>query len=216
MKLVLFGAGGQVAQRIAREALDRGHEVTGVVRNAASVRSDNERLAIVEGEATDASSIAKISKGADAIISALSPRPSPSGRSATSLATAARALIEGATRARTPRLIVVGGAGSLEVAPGVRLVDAPGFPEEYKAESLNHADALAIYRTAAGNLDWTYISPAAEIGPGTRTGRYRTGDDTLLSDSDGKSFISYEDYAKAVLDEIEHPTHPRARMTVAY
>src|SRR6185312_11241035 len=141
---------------------------------------------------------------------------SPSGRPATSLPTAARALIEGATRAHVSRLIVVGGAGSLEVAPGVRLVDAPGFPEEYKAESLDQADALAVYRGSAGNLDWTYISPAAEIGPGTRTGRYRTGNDALLTDANGKSFISYEDYAKAVLDEIEHPTHSRARMTVAY
>ena len=216
MKLVLFGAGGQVAQRIAREALDRGHEVVGVARSAASVRSDNEHMIIVEGDATNASSIAKISEGSDVIINALSPRPSPSGRPATSLATAARALIEGATRAHVPRLIVVGGAGSLEVAPGVRLVDAPGFPEEYKSESLNQADALDVYRTAAGNLDWTYISPAAEIGPGTRTGHYRTGDDALLVDAKGKSFISYEDYAKAILDEIEHPTHPRARMAVAY
>jgi uncharacterized protein len=216
VKLVLFGAGGQVAQRIAREALNRGHEVVGVVRSAASVRSDNEHLTIVEGDATDPSSIAKVSQGADVIVSALSPRPSPSGRPATSLSAAARALIEGAARARVPKLVVVGGAGSLEVAPGVRLVDASGFPEEYKAESLNQADALAVYRTAPANLDWTYLSPAAEIGPGTRTGRYRTGDDALLVDEKGKSFISYEDYAKAVLDEIEHPTHPRARMTVAY
>jgi uncharacterized protein len=216
VKLVLFGAGGQVAQRIAREALNRGHEVVGVVRSAASVRSDNERLIIVEGDAADPSSIARVSKGADAIISALSPRPSPSGRPATSLSAAARALIDGATRARVPRLIVVGGAGSLEVAPGVRLVDTPGFPDEYKAESLNQADALAVYRAAGGDIDWTYISPAAEIGPGARTGFYRSGDDALLVDEKGKSFISYEDYAKAVLDEIEHPTHPHARMAVAY
>ena len=216
MKLVLFGAGGQVAQRIAREALDRGHEVVGVARNAASVRSDNERLTIVEGEATDPASVAKLSKGADVIVNALSPRPSPSGRPATSLSRAARALMEGAARVGVPRLIVVGGAGSLETAPGVRLVDSPGFPEEYKAESLSQADALSAYRARAGNFDWTYISPAAEMGPGTRTGRYRTGDDALLVDAKGQSFISYEDFAKAVLDEIEHPTHPRARMTVAY
>jgi putative NADH-flavin reductase len=216
MKLVLFGAGGQVAQRIAREALNRGHEVVGVVRSAASVRSDNERMIILEGDAADPASVAKVSQGADVIINALSPRPSPSGRPATSLPEAARALIDGATRARVPRLIVVGGAGSLEVAPGVRLVDTPGFPNEYKQESLNQADALAVYRAADGDLDWTYISPAAEIGPGTRTGRYRAGDDALLVDEKGKSFISYEDYAKAVLDEIEHATHPRARMSVAY
>ena len=215
MKLVLFGAGGQVAQRIAREALNRGHDVVGVVRSAASVRSDNERLIIVEGDATDPASIAKVAKGADVIINALSPRPSPSGRPATSLPAAARALIDGATRARVARVIVVGGAGSLEVASGVRLVDTPGFPEEYKPESLDQADALAVYRSAGDSVDWTYISPAAEIGPGTRTGRYRVGDDALLVDEKGKSFISYEDLAKAVLDEFENPTNPHARMTVA-
>jgi putative NADH-flavin reductase len=216
VKLVVFGAGGQVARRIAREALDRGHEVVGVVRSASSVRSDNERLTIVKGDATDASSVAKTAKGADVIINALSPRPSPSGRAATSLPVAARALIEGAARAGVPRLIVVGGAGSLEVAPGVRLVDSPGFPEVYKSESLNSAESLAVYRASSGDLDWTYISPAAEFGPGTRTGHYRTGNDALLVDDQGESFISFEDYAKAVIDEIERPTHSRARMTVAY
>ncbi|HMI58677.1 MAG TPA: NAD(P)H-binding protein, partial [Gemmatimonadaceae bacterium] len=107
MKLVLFGAGGQVAQRIAREALDRGHDVIGVARNAKSVRSDNERMVIVEGDATDAESVARTSKGADVIITALSPRPSPSGRPASSLPAAARALIEGAKKAGVKRLVVV-------------------------------------------------------------------------------------------------------------
>ena len=104
----------------------------------------------------------------------------------------------------------------VRVAPGVRLVDSPGFPEEYKEESLSQADALSAYRSSAGDVDWTYISPAAEMSAGTRTGRYRTGDDALLVNAKGESHISYEDFAKAVLDEIEHPTHPRARMTVAY
>jgi len=216
VKLVLFGAGGQVAQRIAHEALERGHEVIGVVRSAATVRSDNEHLRIVEGDATDPASIARFAKGADVVISALSPRPSPSGRPATSLPAAARALIAGATQAGVRRLIVVGGAGSLEIAPGVRLVDAPYFPPEYKPESLDQVAALDVYRTEASALDWTYISPAAEIGPGARTGNYRRSDDSLLMDSNGKSFISYDDYAKAVVDEIEQPTHPRARMAVAY
>jgi len=216
VKLVLFGAGGQVAQRIAREALDRGHDVIGVARNAKSVRSDNERMVIVEGDATDAESVARTSKGADVIITALSPRPSPSGRPASSLPAAARALIEGAKKAGVKRLVVVGGAGSLEVAPGKRLVDSPSFPEMWKAESLDSAAALDVYRKSAGDLDWTYISPAAELGPGTRTGHYRTSDDTLLSDDKGRSFISYEDYAKALIDEVERPTHPRARMAVGY
>jgi uncharacterized protein len=216
VKLVLLGAGGNIAQRIASEALSRGHEVVGVVRSTASVRSDDERLAIVEGDATDASSIAKVSKGADVIINAVSPRPSPSGRPASSLAASARALIEGASRAGVSRVVVVGGAGSLEVATGVRLVDTPGFPMAYKPESLEGAASLDVYRTSGSKVDWTYISPAAEIGPGTRTGHYRAGDDSLLVDDEGKSFISYEDYAKALIDEVEHPTHPRARMTVAY
>ena len=216
MKLVLFGAGGQVAQRIAREALDRGHDVIGVARSAKSVRSDNERMIIVEGDATDADSVARASKGADVIINALSPRPSPSGRPASSLPAAARALIDGAKKAGVKRLVVVGGAGSLEVAPGKRLVDTPNFPPEYKPESLDSAAALDVYRTSAGDLDWTYISPAAELGPGKRTGHYRTSDDALLSDDKGRSFISFEDYAKALIDEIERPTHSRARMAVGY
>jgi putative NADH-flavin reductase len=216
VKIVLIGAGGQVAQRIAHEAMERGHEVVGVVRSATTVRSDSERLKTVEGDATDPASVARVAKGADVIISALSPRASPSGRPATSLPAAARALIAGATQAGVRRLIVVGGAGSLEIAPGVRLVDAPSFPPEYKPESLDQVAALDVYRTAASALDWTYISPAAEIGPGARTGNYRRSDDTLLVDSKGKSFISYDDYAKAVIDEIEHPTHSRARMAVAY
>ena len=113
-------------------------------------------------------------------------------------------------------MVVVGGAGSLEVAPGQRLVDSPNFPPEYKAESLDSAAALDVYRAAPADLDWTYISPAAEMGPGKRTDHYRTSDDTLLTDETGRSFISYDDYAKALLDEIERPTHPRARMAVGY
>jgi putative NADH-flavin reductase len=216
MKIVLLGAGGQVAQRIAHEAMQRHHDVVGVVRSAKAYRSDNERVTIVEGDATDANSIATVSKGADVVINALSPRPSPTGRPASSLPGAARAIIAGMKKAGASRLIVVGGAGSLEVAPGVRLVDSPGFPPEYKSESLDSAAALDVYRSSAGDLDWTYVSPGAELAPGPRTGKYRVGDDALLVDDKGKSSISFDDYAKALVDEIEHPTHSRARMTVAY
>jgi uncharacterized protein len=98
----------------------------------------------------------------------------------------------------------------------VRLVDSPGFPPEYKPEALEQAAALDVYRTSGGDVDWTYISPAAEIGPEERTARYRTDENSLLVDAEGRSTISFEDYAKAVVDEIEHPTHSRARMSVAY
>jgi putative NADH-flavin reductase len=216
VRIALFGAGGEIARRIAREALSRGHEVVGVVRSAAGYRSDNEHVQIVEGDATSAASVTLVAKGADVIVNALSPRPSPSGRPASSLAAAARALLDGAAHAGVKRLVVVGGAGTLEVAPGLRLMDTPGFPPAYKPEALEGAAALDVYRKAAADLDWTYISPAAEIGPGERTGHYRRGDDTLLTDANGTSSISYDDYAMALVDELERPTHPRARMTVAH
>ena len=122
--------------------------------------------------------------------------------------------MDGLAQARVDRLVVVGGAGSLEVAPGVQLVDTPEFPAAWKGIALAHRDALAVYRGAA--LDWTYISPAALIGPGERTGQYRTGTDQLLTDKEGESRISVEDFAVAFVDEIENQRFARQRMTVAY
>ena len=216
MHIALFGAGGQIARRIAREALDRGHQVTAVVRDPATFRKYDDRLEVVQGDATDAASVARAAKGADAIVNAISPRPSPSGRPASSLVDGARAVIAGARQAGVERLLAVGGASSLEVAPGVRLYDTPEFPEAYKAEAREGIDSLDVYRNESGDLDWTFISPAAEIGPGERTGKYRTGGDQLLADKDGKSFISYEDYAAALVDELERGRNLRRRMTVAY
>ena len=216
MRIALFGAGGQIARRIAREALDRGHQVTAIVRDPATFRKYDDRLEVVQGDATDAASVARAAKGADAIVNAISPRPSPSGRPASSLVDGARAVIAGAKRAGIERLLAVGGASSLEVAPGVRLYDTPEFPEAYKAEAREGIDSLDVYRNESGDLDWTFISPAAEIGPGERTGKYRTGGDQLLADKDGKSFISYEDYAAALVDELERGRNLRRRMTVAY
>ncbi|MHB1225499.1 MAG: NAD(P)-dependent oxidoreductase [Gemmatimonadaceae bacterium] len=143
MHIALFGASGNAARRIAREALDRGHDVTGVVRGTDSFQPYDDRLRVVQGDATDASSVERASRGADAIVNALSPRPSPTGRAASSLTDAARALLAGARTAGVQRIVIVGGAGSLEVAPGARLVDQPDFPDSYRAESLAQADALA-------------------------------------------------------------------------
>jgi hypothetical protein len=216
MRIALFGAGGQIARRIAREALDRGHEVTAVVRDPATFQKYDDRLEVVQGDATDAASVARAAKGADAIVNAISPRPSPTGRPASSLVDGARAVIAGASQAGVERLLAVGGASSLEVAPGVRLFDTPEFPEAYKAEAREGIDSLEVYRNESGDLDWTFISPAAEIGPGERTGKYRTGGDRLLADKAGRSFISYEDYAAALVDELESGRNLRRRMTVAY
>ena len=216
MKLVLFGATGNVGQRVAAEALRRGHEVVGVVRDPQAVQSPDARVRLVRGDATNADSVAKIARGADAVVSAISPRPNPRGLPAPSLEKNARALISGLRTAGVKRVLYVGGASSLEVAPGKALADQPDFPEIYKAEAQEGREALAVWQGGAQGLDWTYLSPAAEIAPGKRTGKYRTTDDQLLVDAQGRSFITFEDYAVAVLDELERPQHVGARFGVAY
>lgn len=215
MKIVLFGAAGHIGQRIAREALERGHEVVGVVRDPAKAQAPDPRVRLVQGDATDAASVAAAVRGADAVVSAVSPRPGSTG-SAPSLATVARGLIGGLREAGVKRLLVVGGAGSLEVAPGVALMDAPGFPDAYRAEAEEGRESLAVYRAEAEGLDWTFQSPAVVIQPGERTGKYRTTGDQLLADEQGNSSISYEDYAVALVDELETPRHVGRRFGVAY
>jgi putative NADH-flavin reductase len=216
MKLVLFGATGNVGQRVAAEALRRGHEVVGVVRNPEAVESPDPRVALRKGDATQADSVAEVARGADAVVSAISPRPNARGLPAPSLATNTRALISGLRSAGVKRVLYVGGASSLEVAPGTALADLPNFPEVYKEEAREGREALSIWREKAQGLDWTYLSPAAEIAPGERTGSYRTTDDQLLVDDEGRSFITFEDYAVAVLDELERPQHVGRRFGVAY
>ncbi|MFL5528057.1 MAG: NAD(P)-dependent oxidoreductase [Gemmatimonadaceae bacterium] len=216
MKLVVFGATGNVGQRVVAEALRRGHAVTGVVRDPSAVQSPDKRVRLVKGDATNADDIARVARGADAVVSAISPRPNARGLPAPSLAANSRALIKGLRSAGVKRVLYVGGASSLEVAPGKALADLPDFPAIYRDEAREGREALAIWRSDANGLDWTYLSPAAEIAPGNRTGKYRTTDDKLLVDDKGKSFITFEDYAVAVLDELEHAQHLGKRFGVAY
>ena len=216
MKTVVFGATGNVGQRVVAEALRRGHEVVGVVRDPDAVQSPDKRVRLVKGDATNADSVAKVTLGADAVVSAISPRPNARGLPAPSLVANSRALIKGLRDANVKRVLYVGGASSLEVAPGKALADQPGFPEAYREEAREGREALDIWRNEAKGLDWTYLSPAAEIAPGKRTGKYRTTDDQLLTDDAGRSFITFEDYATAVLDELEHPRHVGKRFGVAY
>jgi hypothetical protein len=216
MKLVVFGATGNVGQRVAAEALRRGHEVVGVVRDPAAVQSSDSRVPLRKGDATNAESVAAIVQGADAVVSAISPRPNARGLAAPSLGANSRALIAGLRAAGVRRVLYVGGAGSLEVAPGQQLLDQPGFPEAYRAEALEGRESLNVWRAEGQGLDWTYLSPAAEIAPGERTGRYRTTGDQFLVDDQGRSFITFEDYAVAVVDELEQPQHVGRRFGVAY
>jgi putative NADH-flavin reductase len=212
----VFGATGNVGQRVAAEALRRGHEVTGVVRDPNAVQSPDPRVRLVKGDATNAESVAQLVRGADAVVSAISPRPNARGLPAPSLQENARALTKGLRAADVKRVLYVGGASSLEVAPGKALADMPDFPEAYRDEAREGREALDVFRNEANGLDWSYLSPAAEIAPGKRTGKYRTTDDQLLVDDKGKSFISFEDYAVAVIDELEKPQHVAKRFGVAY
>jgi putative NADH-flavin reductase len=212
LKIALFGSTGRIGTRILNEALGRGHKVTAIVRDASQQTVKRPNLEYKTGDVLKPESVAIATKGNDAVISAYGP----GAGDANQIITAAQALVEGVGTNQPMRLIVVGGAGSLEVSPGVQLVDTPDFPPAYKKLALAHRDALDIIRRAP--FDWTYVCPSAEIdeGTGTRTGKYRTDTNQLLIDPGGQSRISMEDFAVAILDEVEKPKFSRARFTVGY
>lgn len=216
MRVVLYGATGMIGSRILKELLSRGHTVTAVARDPSKLKAQ-EGLTIEKGDLLDADSIAKLSKGADVVISSYGP-PSgaqgPDPAKVNQLVDATRALVAGARRAGAPRIIMVGGAGSLEVSPGLQIVDAPTFPDAYKPVALAHRDAFYALREC--ELNWTYFSPAMMIQPGERTGKFRLGKDALVSDDKGNSSISAEDYAVALVDEVEQGRHTKQRFTIGY
>lgn len=207
MRTIVFGANGRMGSRLVNEALKRRHEVTAAVRDTARAGNVDPRASVVAADAANRASVAAVSAGHDAAINATGG----GGH-----AEIAGALVAGLSQTGVKRLVVVGGAGSLEVAAGVRLVDTPDFRNEWKPEALSQIDALAVYRAADTDVDWSYASPGALLAPGERTGRYRTAGDRLLVAEDGTSRISMEDFAVALLDELEHPNHVRGRFTAAY
>jgi uncharacterized protein len=211
VKVVVFGASGALGSRITSELLRRGHAVRAVVRTGSRAPPGRPGLASVTAEVTRPTSVARAVKGADVVVSAIGPGP---GQVPAVLLDAARGLLEGLRQAGMTRLVVVGGAGSLEVSPGVQLADTPSFPDAWKPVAAAHREALEIFRQEP-DLEWTVIAPAALIAPGERTGHYRAGGDQLLVDANGESRISAEDYAVAVADEVEEPHHVRRRFTVA-
>ncbi|MET7300005.1 NAD(P)H-binding protein [Embleya sp. NPDC005575] len=213
MRITVFGAAGNVGSRVVSEALSRGHEVTAVVRDAARFPELHPEAEARVGDAARVEDVAALSTGKDLVISAT--RPAPGNEQA--LADTAEALLSGLTGTGV-RLLTVGGAGSLTV-PGTSdtmAVDDPRFvPTAWRGIALACNAQLDVFRTDT-EIDWTYLSPPANLEPGTRTGTFRLGTDELLVDPDGVSAISVEDLAVALIDEAEQPRHHRARFTVAY
>lgn len=211
MKLFLFGVTGNAGQAILQEALSRGHVVTAAARQTGFFHPVG-KASVVTADVLDAATLKDAIKGHDAVIVAISGRKSGHD----TVARAATNLLATMPEAGVSRLLWVGGAGSLEVAPGLRLVDTPQFPAIYKEEALGQAAALQTLRAGKTSVNWTYVSPPAMIGVGGRTGKYRVGGDQLLVDGNGVSTITWIDYAVAVVDELEKNAHPQARITVAY
>ena len=203
MKIAIIGATGNVGTRLTDEALRRGHSVTAIARQASKLPT-RDGVTTHDVDAANTEALAQTLRGSDIAISTVR-----------FLQTSAAQIVGAVKAAGVKRLLVVGGAGSLYVAPGVQLVDTPSFPDAYKAEASAGRDFLNALRGEA-ELDWTFLSPSALFTPGERTGKFRLGRDELLTAADGKSWISMEDYAIAMLDEIEQPKHTRERFTVGY
>ncbi|MBW8830792.1 MAG: NAD(P)-dependent oxidoreductase [Burkholderiales bacterium] len=213
MNIALIGASGFVGSKVLAEALQRGHLVTAIVRAPGKV-TPQKSVRVVVADASDAASLANAAKGHDAIVSAYN---APRGKDEfTQIYLAGvQALIGGAKQSGVTRILWVGGAGSLYVAPGVQLVDTPQFPAEYKTEALAGRDAYRVFLEEKA-LAWTFVSPAPLLAPGERTGRFRLGRDEVLMNGDMPGNISVEDLAVAIVDELEKPAHIRQRFTVAY
>jgi uncharacterized protein len=213
MKLVLFGATGHVGHAILEEALARGHDVTAIVRDSSRIQKHHDKLHVVTGTVEESAIWLAYAKYADAVIASLSARRS--GNFDEVPATAQK-LLDTLNGTNVKRLLWVGGAASLEVAPGVKVIDDPHFPEAWKPEAQGQARALEVFRASKADVDWTYISPAKLIEDGERTGKYRVGGEQLLVDDKGVSRITVADYAVALLDRLEKNDALRQRITIAY
>jgi putative NADH-flavin reductase len=209
MHITLYGSTGNAGSRILTEALNRGHQVTAVVRDPSKLNARS-GLTILAGEHSTAAQIVPQIQGSDAVVSALGPGPDNPER----LVSLIDPLIAAVQQNSGLRLIVVGGAGSLNVAPGVSLIDSGYLPAEWMGIAKAHAEVLKHLR--ASNIDWTSFCPASYFEPGERTGKFRLGKDDLVSDANHQSRISMEDYAVALIDELEKPQHIRARFTIGY
>jgi putative NADH-flavin reductase len=237
MLIGIFGASGTIGQRIVAEASRRGHKVRAFSREAAGISRDRGTITWEVANVLDVDSITRVIDDLDVLVNAFGPGPSSNSagqytkeavdeaiRAAGSLVTAAHALLTALEKRPELRLIIVGGGGSLETQPGLQGVDTGpglaaalaelGLPSSYEAVVRSHREALNVYRVS--NRNWTYLSPALVTVPGERTGRFRLGGNQILVDAEGRSRISSEDCAVALIDEAETPRHIQRRFTVGY
>ena len=213
MNVTLYGATGNAGSRILTEMLSRGHKVTAIARDPGRIKPQP-NLSVRQGDVSSPAAIAANIQGADAVVSAYAPPLGDTGQ----LIAVTQRFIEAVGQAgavgKAPRFLYVGGAASLEVAPGVTLLESGHLPPEWQAIAKSHSDALDLIKKSG--IDWTCFSPAAFFGPGQRTAKFRLGKDQLISDAQGNSKISMEDYAIALVDELENPRNERQRFTIGY
>lgn len=202
MKIAVLGASGRAGAEITKELAGRGHDVIGIARKPEAI-PNLPKVTAVSGDASDPATLAGLIEGQDAVISALH------------FDVSAETLLSAVRIAGVKRLLVTGGAASLETAPGKRVIDAPDFPEAWKTAATGGIAVLDALRSET-EIDWTYFSPAALLFEGPRLGHYRTGGDQLVTDAAGESKISFADYAIAMVDELERHRHSRTRFTAAY
>jgi putative NADH-flavin reductase len=203
MKVAHIGSTGKVCSRILDELVRRGHTVTAISRNPEKAPR-HAGVTAARGDVLDPDGLAAVVRGHEAVISSAPFIPGYSAK-----------VLDAVRKSGVKRYIAVGGAGSLEVAPGKLLKDSPDIPPAW-LPAINEGSELLRLLRADSQLDWTFFSPAALIGPGERTGKFRLGKDQLITAADGKSSISYDDYAIALVDELEKPQHIRQRFTIGY
>lgn len=212
MNIALIGASGFIGSALLAEALSRGHQVSALVGRPQRLAAQA-HLSAVKSDVLDTAALTRQLQGHDAVLSAFS------GHAQADVLgyylKGFRSIVQATREAGVKRLLVVGGAGSLEVAPGVQLIDTPEFPAAYKATAEGARQALQLLRDEQ-ELEWTMLSPSMVIAPGERSGQFRLGGDQVLFSAGGDSRISVQDYAVAMIDELEGPAHPRQRFTVGY
>jgi putative NADH-flavin reductase len=214
MKVALIGATGFVGSAVLAEALQRGHEVTAIVRRIDRL-PQHPKLTAKTVDILDVDALAAALAGHDAVIAAFNPDRTMPGDVFQRMVEGAKAIIAATKKSGVKRLLAVGGAGSLLVEAGTQLIDSPGFPPEWRAGAGGTREFLYLLKKEP-DLDWTFLSPAADLQPGERTGTFRLGGDELLVDENGECRITTADYAVAMIDELEEPRHTGRRFCVAY